>query len=241
MTQPDATRRVSPLLGRALRTPAGVVVHCAEAGTVPPAGTPHPSETQRLAAFVAEPAARGFRAGRDLARALVAQRAGVLVHDVVLLGECPRCGLGGHGRPGALRRESPAAGGTGLGGPAPGGVGEELASLSLSRASGWIAVAVGPAGTRLGLDLVDVTDPAFDPTLPGCVGAPRDWARAEALGKLAGTGIVGETTSDGPHGAGPGRAAPWQGYGRVPGAPRRSPLRAYLAVEPDSPRGFCSL
>jgi len=201
--------------------PRGVLVRCAAVADVLAAGTPAPAEAERRSAFASPAAARAFVAGRDLARALAAELAGVPVPDVVLLGECPRCGAGGHGRPTARYRDASATFGAGA----------ELASLSVSRSAGWVAVAAGAPGVRLGLDLVDLDAPAFDADRPGHVGPAREWARAEALGKLAGTGLFGEGAAEEPGGVGhDGAVASWEGWGRPPGTGRRSALRVYLAA-----------
>lgn len=145
------------------------------------------AEVQRAAAFTSEPARIRFVAGRLAVRELAAGWLGLRPRDVSVLSTCPRCGVSGHGRP-RLHRLTP-----------EGDVGEALAELSLSRAGGYAVVAMAPLGVALGADLVELSDPAFDPTDRGYVGDAAAWALAEARGKAAGTGIVDGEPAAQPH------------------------------------------
>jgi 4'-phosphopantetheinyl transferase len=96
---------------------------------------------------------------------------------------CPTCGSDAHGRPWVA-------------GP---GLGHHRVGVSLARAGGHLVTAVSPGGGAVGVDVESIAEvdrrwadlevpttgePARDPA-----GRAAAWCRAEAVAKLAGTGL----------------------------------------------------
>ncbi|MGH9125855.1 MAG: 4'-phosphopantetheinyl transferase family protein [Acidimicrobiales bacterium] len=163
-----------------------------------------PEEADRARRFRSSEDAGRFLASRALLRASVGRAVGRDPRAVRFDRRCPRCGHPHHGAPQLVTTD---------GGPAP-------VHASLCRAGGVVAVAIGPA--PLALDAEQPGKGVLDVVEGGCftaaervwVGAAPDDARAgraldlwvakEAIGKLAGLGLMAAERIQVPNTAGVG-------------------------------------
>jgi hypothetical protein len=150
-------------------------------------GSPHPGINWWLLRLPAGDSTDPRAMPRDPARAIRRRALADLFAGPPICWHCPDCGSPEHGRPtwqlGCVSTSD---------------------LLTPDRAGQWLAVATGPAGLALGIDLVPRELPAparrtmaryttpEEREAAKQVGAARAWAGKEALSKARGTGLLGQ-------------------------------------------------